>query len=285
MTRTSALLPTLSFILIAALLSSPPALPAPGHLQERPQEHAQEQQAQAPGAGGSTAVRTAMKNVDFHLTDRIVVHIATLDGWLAPQQGGIAVLDDKNSFALDVNSASITMTPATLSSDMNDFIFARPDAPIKKLSTSAKGNELTIKGLLVSKGGVPFETSGTISATPEGMIRVHSTKVKALKVPVKGLMDLFGLDTQDLLSTKKVPGVSIDKNDLILDPARILPPPQITGHLASIQIENGLSSSSLHRRRMEAPAQMPASKHRLRKKIVARGIICFSREDRCASVS
>jgi hypothetical protein len=268
MTRTTIFLPTL-VLLIAAVLSSRPALPAPGHSQEpsqeRAQEHAQEQQAQALGAKGSTAVRTAMKNVDFHLTDRVVAHIAILDGRLTPQRGGIPALDDKNSFALELNSASITMTLAALSSDLNDFVFAKPDAPLKKLSASAKGNELTVKGLLASKGGIPFEASGTISATPEGMIRVHSTKVKALKLPVKGLMDLFGLDTQDLLNTKKIPGVTVDKNDLIFDPGQILPPPQMTGHLASIQIENGLillefSSSKNGSAGADAGKQAPPAK-------------------------
>ncbi len=95
-----------------------------------------------------------------------------------------------------------------------------------------------MKGLLVSKGGVPFETSGTLSVTPEGMIRVHTTKVKALKLPVKGLMDLLGVDTADVLSTKKVEGVTVDKDDLILDPGKILPPPELDGHLVSVDVGN-----------------------------------------------
>ena len=103
---------------------------------------------------------------------------------------------------------------------------------------TTKGKELVVKGLLVSKGGVPFETSGTLAVTPEGMIRVHTTKVKALKLPVKGLMDLLGVDTADVLNTKKVEGVTVDKDDLILDPGKILPPPEMKGHLASVDVEN-----------------------------------------------
>src|SRR5271166_1945 len=33
-----------------------------------------------PDTFGGTTVKVAMKNVDFHLTDRIVVHIASLQG-------------------------------------------------------------------------------------------------------------------------------------------------------------------------------------------------------------
>ena len=125
-----------------------------------------------------------------------------------------------------------------LTNDLNDYVFAKPDAPLKKLNATTKGKQLVIKGLLVSKGGIPFETDGTLSITPEGMIRVHTEKVKALHLPVKGLMDMLGLDTATMLNTKKVEGVSVDKDDLILDPGKILPPPEFSGHLVSVEVEN-----------------------------------------------
>jgi hypothetical protein len=194
-------------------------------------------QASAPPAANAT-VRVGMKNVEFHLTDRIIVHIATLNGKLTTQPGQMPVFDDKTSFGIDVDSANVTVSMAALTNDLNDYVFAKPSAPLKKLSVSTRGKELVVKGLLVSKGGVPFETAGTLSVTPEGMIRVHTTKVKALKLPVKGLMDLLGVETADVLSTKKVEGVTLDKDDLILDPGKILPPPEMTGHLVRVDVEN-----------------------------------------------
>ena len=179
-----------------------------------------------------------MKNVDFHLTDTIIVHISALNGKLTPKPGQIPVFDDKESFGLDVDSANITVSMTALTNDLNEYVFAKANAPLKKLNVTTKGKELVVKGLLVSKGGVPFETSGTLAVTPEGMIRVHTTKVKALKLPVKGLMDLLGVDTADVLNTKKVEGVTVDKDDLILDPGKILPPPEMKGHLASVDVEN-----------------------------------------------
>lgn len=179
-----------------------------------------------------------MKNVDFHLTDTIIVHISALNGKLTPKPGQIPVFDDKESFGLDVDSANITVSMTALTNDLNEYVFAKANAPLKKLNVTTKGKELVVKGLLVSKGGVPFETSGTLAVTPEGMIRVHTTKVKALKLPVKGLMDLLGVDTADVLHTKKVEGVTVDKDDLILDPGKILPPPEMKGHLASVDVEN-----------------------------------------------
>jgi hypothetical protein len=194
----------------------------------------------APATDDSAAVvRLSMQNVDYHLTDSIIVDINFLNGRLTPKPGKIPVFDDKNSFGLAVDSANMTMSMTALTNDLNDYVFAKPDAPLKHLSATTEGNQLVIRGLLVSKGGIPFQTSGTLAVTPEGMIRVHTTKVKALKLPVKGLMDLLGLDTQKLLNTNKVEGVSVEKDDLILDPEKILPPPQLQGRLTSLKIENG----------------------------------------------
>ncbi len=197
-------------------------------------------QASAPAAptAANAAVRIGMKNVEFHLTDRIIVHIATLNGKLTTKPGQIPDFDDRTSFGIDAESANITVSMTALTNDLNDYVFAKPSAPLKKLSVSTRGKELVVKGLLVSKGGVPFETAGTLSVTPEGIIRVHTTKVKALKLPVKGLMDLLGVDTADVLNTKKVQGVTVDKDDLILDPGKILPPPELEGHLVSVGVGN-----------------------------------------------
>jgi hypothetical protein len=202
-----------------------------------------EKPASAPVSGTDgttqTVVRAQIRNVDFHLTDRIVVHIVSLDGSLTTKPDEIPVFDDKNSFGIDVDAAKNTLSMTALTNDLNDYVFAKADAPLKKLSASIRGDELVIKGLLVSKGGIPFESAGTLSATPEGMIRVHTTKVSALHLPVKGLMDLLGLDTQQMLNTKKVEGVTVDKDDLILDPGKLMPPPEMHGHLTYLKIENG----------------------------------------------
>ncbi|MFZ0582774.1 MAG: hypothetical protein WBY69_03220 [Candidatus Acidiferrales bacterium] len=187
----------------------------------------------------NNAVQTTMKNVQYRLSDKITVHVALLNGKLTPKPDQTVVFDDKQSFSIDVDSAKVSLTTTSLTNDLNDFVFAKSDAPLKKLVATIEGDELTIKGLLVSKGGVPFSSTGTLSVTPEGMIRVHTTKVNALHLPVKGLMDMLGVDTEKLLDTKKVPGVSVDKDDLILDPQYILPPPQLQGRLSSIKIING----------------------------------------------
>jgi hypothetical protein len=217
---------------LALFLAGSAILSLPAH--ERMSAQNLEPSVKAPG----NVVRTAMKNVDFHLTDTIMVHIASLEGELAPEGGGIPVFDDKKSFHLDVDSARIQVGVQALSNDLNDYVFAKPGAPIKKLAITTRGNQLILKGLLASKGDIPFETDGTASVTSDGRIRIHTVKVTALHLPVKGLMDMLGLDTAKLIDTKKLTGITVDKDDLILDAEQILPPPAMRGRLSSIQVEN-----------------------------------------------
>jgi hypothetical protein len=187
----------------------------------------------------SAPIKMQIRNVDFHFTENVVVHIAALDGKMFPTGATMPVFDDKKTFGLDLDTADITITMAALTSDMNEYVFAVPGSPVKDLKITTENGRLILTGLLVKKGGIPFETTSSVSLTPEGSIRLHTEKVKALHLPVKGLMDMLGLDTADLINTKKIPGVSTDKDDLILDPQQILPPPEMRGHVTAVRVIEG----------------------------------------------
>ena len=193
--------------------------------------------AQSPSETGHP-VSAEMRNVNYHFTDTIGVHILQLNGKLVPKNE-IPVFDDKQSFILEIDSATIAMSTDALTHVLNEYVFAAKDAPLKDLTVSTEGNQLKIKGKLAHSGDIPFETVSEIQTTPDGKIRLHAKHVKAAHLPVKGLMDLFGVKVADLINTKKVKGVTAEKDDIILDPEQIFPPPQIRGKLASIKAENG----------------------------------------------
>jgi hypothetical protein len=126
---------------------------------------------------------------------------------------------------------------ASMTHAMNTYVFGEPDAPLKNLQLSAEGSQIRQKGTLRKGPGIPFEMVGEISATPEGKIRIHPTKMKAEHVPVKGLMKLFGLDMAQMINTRKTKGFSVDDNDVVLDPALMLPPPQMRGRITAVRTE------------------------------------------------
>jgi hypothetical protein len=197
----------------------------------RAQEHASSQ----PDGG---AVKVQMHNVLYHFADQIAVHLINVGGSLVPTSAShIPIFDDKNSFKLQITAAEMTMDPQSLANVLNTHVFAAKDAPLKDISITIENNRLKVKGKLHKKGDIAFETEGQLSPTEDGKIRLHAEKIKALHLPVKGLMDLFGIDIADLIKSGKVRGVRAEKDDLILDPGEILPPPKISGKITDIRLD------------------------------------------------
>jgi hypothetical protein len=184
------------------------------------------------------AVKTEMHNVLFHLTAKACAHLEDLSGELWPTgKNEMPIFDDKTSFEVRVESGRVSMTPEALAQIMNSYVFSRSDAPLKDISISIDKDRLIIRGKLHSKGDIPFGTAGTLSATPDGRLRVHTEKVSALHVPVKGMMGLFGIELAKIVNTSKIDGMDTDKNDLLMDLGRLLPPPHIRGKVTAVKVE------------------------------------------------
>jgi len=184
------------------------------------------------------AVQTQMRNVTFRFSDNVAVEIKSLNGVLVPLgKSEFPNFDDKESFKLRVSAGEIAMDSSDLANVLNSYVFARPHSPLTQLSINVEKGHLKVKGKLHDKGDIPFETEGVLIPTADGKIRLHSEKIKAMHLPVKGLMDLFGIDLGSLIKEGKVPGVEAQENDLILDLEQILPPPHIEGKVISVRME------------------------------------------------
>jgi len=48
-----------------------------------------------------------------------------------------------------------------------------------------------------------FETTGTLTVEADGRIRLHTEYLKAARLPVKGLLDLLGIDIARMIRYKK----------------------------------------------------------------------------------
>lgn len=185
-----------------------------------------------------TVVAVTMRNVMYHFSASIAVHIYELSGSLTPTgQNPFPIFDDARSFVLHIDAANMSLTTQAMSNILNHHVFAARDAPLKDISITTTGNTLKITGKVHTKGDIPFEEEGTLSLTSQGEIRIHSNKVRAAHLPVKGLMELLGMNISDLISTNKVRGVRAEKDDLLINPEEILPLPKIEGRLTSIELK------------------------------------------------
>jgi hypothetical protein len=186
----------------------------------------------------NAAVQTQMQNVRYHFTEAATVYIKTLSGELLPTEGAeLPIFDNKDSFRVRIRYAEIDIAAPDLASIFNSYVFARDNSPLKGVSMSIANGHLKIKGKLHEVGTIPFETESTLSPTDDGKILLRTGKVKALHVPVKGMMNLFGVEIADLIKNGKLPGVEARGDDLMLDPSLVFPAPHMEGRVSAARVE------------------------------------------------
>src|SRR5258708_15791655 len=145
-----------------------------------------------------------MGNVTYHFSETVAVEIRSLKGELVPLgKNEFPVFDDKDSFNLRISTAAIAIDSSNLASVLNSYVFAHPHSPLTELSVIVEKGRLKVKGKLHDKGDIPFETEGILIPTADGKLRLHSEKIKAMHVPVKGLMGLFGIELGGLIKRAK----------------------------------------------------------------------------------
>jgi hypothetical protein len=178
-----------------------------------------------------------MRNVDFHVSSHVVIHIGKLRGEaIATQAGQPVTFDDRRSFRIDIAGADVGMTLVDLSNLLNEYVFAYPGAPLFDLRASSDGERLRLTGKLHKGGDVPFEILASLSTTASGEIRLHPTSIRIARVPAGGLLKLVGLRLDKLLNLSGSRGARVTGNDILLDIQRMIPPPEIRGHLASVHL-------------------------------------------------
>jgi hypothetical protein len=181
-----------------------------------------------------------MSHVHLHVGNGVELQIEDLSGRLLGVGGNPPTFDDVRAYIVDIDSARVMMTPESLTNLMNNHVFAAANAPIRNVAIGIDGQELTQTGTLKKGVPIPFTMRATVSATPDGRLRLHPTALKAAGFVSKRVLDFFGVELENLVKTKDLSGVAVDGDDLLLDPERLLPPPRIRGRLTRAWIENGM---------------------------------------------
>ncbi|HLK63568.1 MAG TPA: hypothetical protein VKU19_09020 [Bryobacteraceae bacterium] len=196
--------------------------------------------AMEPAAGHAEAVEFQMRNVNFRVAREISLEVRSLRGKLERTKPEVPVtFDDSASFSVAIDTAEVAITPASLSGLMNNYVLAYEGSPIKKLAITIEGNRLIQKGVIHKGVDLPFEIEGSPSATDDGKIRLHADKIKAGKVPVKGLLHLLGEDLSKLINQNEARGMTVVGDDIILSPQALTPPPHLSGRVTRVRIEGG----------------------------------------------
>ena len=190
----------------------------------------------AAGAQGAAPqpVQVQMRNVAFHVDSTIVMDIAYARGRLRRKVADQSpYLDDKRSFALELDSASIGVSPAALSQLLNRYTFAYPGSPLRRLTITIEHGQIRQHGTM---RGISFDVLGDLSLTPDGELRLHPTTIKAVGIKVGGLMKFFGLNLEKLVNTDRARGVRIEGDDFLLSPTGLLPLPEVEGRVGRVEV-------------------------------------------------
>jgi hypothetical protein len=189
-----------------------------------------------PHSGGK--VRTEMKGVDLVVDPSVVLEIRSLHGELVPtHKGDPPWFDDPESFQVKIDQGEVALTPAGMSALMNNYVFNYPGAPVGDIKIEIDNGRLRQTATLKRKIPVQTTIEGDLSVTPEGDIRLHPVKIKAENLPVKGLLNLFDVELDEMIKTRESKGVRIVENDFILDPEKLLPAPRMLGRITSVRLE------------------------------------------------
>jgi hypothetical protein len=193
---------------------------------------------EAPRASTARHVQIEMRNVQLHVDDGIVLAIDRLRGeMISRSEGKPPVFDDPKSYVLNVSSGAMSMDMESLTALMNRHVFNYDGAPLSDVKVKATDDgRLDQSGKLHKGIVVPFSMKATVSATPDGRLKLHTDSIKAAGVPVKGLLEFFGLKLEDVADLERRRGLSASDNDIMIAVGQVLPPPEMKGRLSKVTV-------------------------------------------------
>jgi len=177
------------------------------------------------------------RNVWFYLDETMFLDIHELRGEMQSKPPGSPVnFDDKRTFLMRVDTGRIGMKAASLDKLMNQYIFGYPNPPLRDIHVTIAGKQLMQSGIIHKVVDIPFTMWADVSAD-HGLIRIHPTKISICGINGIGLLKAVGMTLQKMLKMPEDRGIRAEKNDLLLDPQRVLPPPQTELHLVGVHTE------------------------------------------------
>lgn len=117
-----------------------------------------------------------------------------------------------------------------LSKTLNQRLSAAGSA-FKNVELQTTGsNDIRVSG---EKNGSTISIRGPVSATSDGMIKVHAAHIKKNSSGVKSMMDLFGKELDDYVHVKNTAVVRVKGDNLLVRPDSLL---HVRGHMTGVAL-------------------------------------------------
>ncbi|MEB3297915.1 MAG: hypothetical protein VKO21_00325 [Candidatus Sericytochromatia bacterium] len=187
------------------------------------------------------ATRFYAQNVAYRIDEAVVVDMASMDADLVPYDLNKPLMPSNiRDYLVKVHLAEFSMTDEALAALMNRHVFNFPGSPISDIRISCINGRLRQTAKLRKFGlTITTELEGNLTPNGKGQLVLRPDRIKSNGIPVKGVLDLFGVEVAEMLKAREDKGVRIDGNDIILFPDRMIPPPAMRGHCIGATIQQG----------------------------------------------
>ena len=183
------------------------------------------------------SVQVDMSNVDLHVATDVTLHVRQLRGRFVPVGRQAPYLDDTHSYLVEIDTGEILLDVASLNALLARSL-GGDGSNLDKLQVSfEQDGTLGQRGVIDAAVNLPFSAKAVVSTTPDGRIRVSPRSVRSLGLPMKPVMNLFGMKLDDLVTIAPGRGVVTDGDDLLLDPGKLISAPSIRGRVTAVRIE------------------------------------------------
>lgn len=191
--------------------------------------------------------RILIRDTHLRVTRSAVLHVSELLGQLVRLQEAPAYFDEPPSYRIRVERAVVDMTGPSLAGLMNEYVFAYEGSPLSDISIEIRDGRLYQEGTLHTFVSLRVSIVSRVEVTGEGSLRLVPERVKAAGLPVTSLMDLFGVEMDEVLGELGSRGITVVDDDLLLNPEALLPPPTLQGRAESVSLEGGILHLTLAR--------------------------------------
>ncbi len=130
----------------------------------------------------------------------------------------------------EIEHGHIVMSDAALTKMFQQKI--SKSGKISDLKVEAKDGHIVLSGTAHKGLPIPFTIEGPVSTDGRRLL-LHAEKVKAAKLPVKGLLEMLGMQLGNILNPGSNKGVAVKDETMVFDPAQI---GNISGHIERLQV-------------------------------------------------
>lgn len=203
-------------------------------------------------ASGAIGTDLLMQNIRFCWSKQICINTDRLTAKAVPTGGQSEVnFDNLTGFLVNVNNATVQISPQTLQGMFNESVFNYPGSTLRDLrvtiAQAGGNNHVKLAGALKYLFlWIPFEMDTNLSIDRKSntlVIAVNDLQVFGI-IPATWLIEFKPFNLEKLLTLPPNNHLIVRQNLMMVKPFGLFPPPRVNGTISDIRVTPKLISLS-----------------------------------------